>query len=95
MYSRSVSDLNILKQEMSDTKATWKEWLTASHRCRSVMPGKSYAEVLKIDLQSKFMQSYAKNRVATQQGCLEGKLSGWGNVAPLKNQKISSDSPAC
>ena len=37
----------------------------------------------------------AKNRVATQQGHLEGKLSRWGDVAPIKNQRISSDSPVC
>ena len=36
-----------------------------------------------------------KNRVATQEGCLQGKLSGWGDVAPIKSQGISSDSPAC
>ena len=60
VYSQSGSDLNILKQEISATRATWKEWLTTSDRCRPVIPGKSYTEVLKTDLQSQCMQSSAK-----------------------------------
>ena len=27
VYNHSVSDLNILKQEMSATRATWRKWL--------------------------------------------------------------------
>ena len=29
---------------MSATRATWKEWLIASDRCKPVIPGESYAE---------------------------------------------------
>ena len=42
VYSQSIVDLNISKQEMLATRATWKEWLTASHRCKPVIPSKSY-----------------------------------------------------
>ena len=78
-FSQSIIDLNIFKQEMSATRATlktilqrafcifWKEWLTASDRCKPVVPGKSYAEVLKTDSQSQCMHSRAKYGVATQQ----------------------------
>ena len=41
------------------------------------------------------MQSCARNRVATQQRHPQGKLAGWGHIAPTKNSSISSDSPAC
>ena len=50
---------------MSATRATWKEWLTASKRCKPVTPGKSYAEVLNTDSQSQCMHSRAKNGVAS------------------------------
>ena len=76
VYNQSVSDLNILKQEMSATRATWREWLAASDSCKPVIPGKSYAEVLKTDLQLQCMNSCAKNGVATQQGRPLGKLAG-------------------
>ena len=79
---------------MSATRATWKEWLTASDRCKPVIPGKSYAEVLKTGSQSQCMHSRAKNGVATQQGCPLGKFAEWGHVAPTKHLNISSDSPA-
>ena len=49
VYSQSIVDLDVLKQEMSATRATWKEWLTASDRCKPVIPRKSYAEVLRTD----------------------------------------------
>ena len=52
VYNQSSSDLNILKQEISASTATCKEWLTASDRCKPVIPGKSYTEVLKTDLVS-------------------------------------------
>ena len=39
MYNQSISDLNILKQEMLATRATWKEWLAASDSCKPVIPG--------------------------------------------------------
>ena len=41
------------------------------------------------------MQSSAKKQGGHPARRLEGKLSGWGDVAPIKNQRISSDSPAC
>ena len=94
VYNQSVSDLNILKQEMSATRATWREWLAASDSCKPVIPGKSYAEVLKTDLQLQCMNSCAKNGVATQQGRPLGKLAGLGYLAPTKKSGISSDSPA-
>ena len=47
MFRNSVSDLKRLDQEISATKATWKEWPITSHRCKPVVPGKSYAEVMK------------------------------------------------
>ena len=94
VYSQSIVDLSIFKQEMSDTRATWKEWLTASDRCKPVIPGKSYAEVLKTDSQSQCMPSHAKNGVATQQGHPLGKLAGWGHLVPTKDLNISSDTPA-
>ena len=59
-----------------------------------VIPGKSYAEVLKTDSQSQCMHSHVKNGVATQQRHPPGKLAGWGYLAPTKNLNISSDSPA-
>ena len=60
------------------------------------MPGKSCAEVLKTDIYPKCMGNrVAKNRVATQQVHLEGKLLVWGEVAPTENQEISSGNPAC
>ena len=93
VYTRSVSDLNILKQEMSATRATWRKWLAASDSCKPVIPGKSYAEVLKTDSQWKCMHSRAKSGVATQQGRPLGKLAGWGYLAPTKMLSISSDSP--
>ena len=34
-YNQSVSDLNILKQEMSATRATWRKWLAASDKTRN------------------------------------------------------------
>ena len=49
VYNQSVSDLNILKQEISATRATWKNWLAASDSCKPVIPGKSYPNVLKTD----------------------------------------------
>ena len=67
----------------------------ASDRCRPVIPGKPYAEVLKTDIYPTCKGNSAKNGVATQQVCLEGKHSGWGDVAPTENQEISSDNPAC
>ena len=36
---------------MSATRATWMEWLAASDSCKPVIPGKSYAEILKTDSQ--------------------------------------------
>ena len=51
VYNQSVSDVNILKQEISATRATWRKWLAASDSCKPVIPGKSYAEVLKADSQ--------------------------------------------
>ena len=86
MYNQSSSDLNILKQEISATRATWKEWLTASDRCKPVIPGKSYAEVLKTDSQSQYIHRRARNGVATQQRRPQCKLAGWGHVAPIKIQ---------
>ena len=94
VYNQSISDLNILKQEMLATRATWKESLAASDSCKPVIPGKSYAEVLKTDSQFQCMYSHAKNGVATQQGRSLGKLAGWGYLAPTKKSNISSDSPA-
>ena len=94
VYNQSVSDLNILKQEMSATRVTWKEWLAASDSCKPLIHGKSYAEVLKTDSQFQCMYSHAKNGVATQQGRPMGKLAGWGYLAPTKNLSIISDSPA-
>ena len=79
---------------MSATTATWRKWLAASDSCKPVIPGKSYAEVLKTDSQYKCMHSRAKNGVATQQGRPLGKLAGWEYLAPTKNKSISSDSPA-
>ena len=93
VYNQSVSDLNILKQEMSATRATWRKWLAASDSCKPVIPGKSYAEVLKTDSQLKCMHSHAKNGVATQQGRPLDKLTGWGYLAPTKKLSISLDSP--
>ena len=93
VYNQSVSDLNILKQEMSATRATWRKWLAASDSCKPVIPGKSYAEVLKTDSQLKGMQNHAENGVATWQGRPLGKLAGWGYLAPTKKLTISSDSP--
>ena len=85
MYSNSVSDLNALKQEISATKATWKEWLTASDRCRPVIPGKSHAfEVLKTDIYSKCMENISKNKVATQQVRLEASILGGVTLHPHK-----------
>ena len=94
MYNQSISDLNILKQEMLATRAIWKEWLALSDSCKPVIPGKSYAEVLKTDSQFQCMHSHAKNGVATQQGRSLGKLAGWGYLAPTKKSNISSDRPA-
>ena len=80
---------------MSATRATWKEWLTASDRCKPVIPGKSYAEVLKTDLQSQRMQSREKMGWPPSKGAFRASLRGGGHVANMKNQGISSDSPAC
>ena len=93
VYNQSVSDLNILKQEMSATRATWREWLAASDSCKPVIPGRSYVEVLKTDSQFQCMYSRAKNGVATQQGRPVSKLAGWGYLAPTKKLNISSDIP--
>ena len=40
------------------------------------------------------MKNDAKNKVATQKVRLEGKLSGWDGLAPIKIERISSDNPA-
>ena len=94
VYNQSVYDLNILKQEMSATRATCRAWLAASDNCKPVIPGKSYAEVLKTDSQFQCMHSHAKNGVTTQQGRPLGNLSEWGYLAPTKKLSISLDSPA-
>ena len=78
---------------MSATTATWRKWLAASDSCKPVIPGKSYAEVLKTDSQCKCMHSHAKNGVATHQGRPLSKLAGWGYLAPTKKLSINSDSP--
>ena len=82
MHNQSSSDLNILKQEMSATRATWKEWLTASDRCKPVIPGKSYAEVLKTDLQSQRMQSREKMGWPPSKGAFRASLRGGGMLHP-------------
>ena len=79
---------------MLATRATWREWLAVSDTCKPVIPGKSYAKVLKTESQFQFMHSRAKNGVATQQGHPLGMLAGWGYLAPTKKLSISSDSPA-
>ena len=86
--------MNILKQEISATRATWRKWLAASNSCKPVIPGKSYAEVLKADSLLQCTRSHGKNGVATQQGRPSGKLAGWEYHAPTKKASVSSDSPA-
>ena len=93
VYNQSVSDFNILKQ-ISVTRATWRKCLAASDSCKPVIPGKSYAEVLKTDSQLQCMHSHAKNGVDPQQGRPLGKLAGWEYHAPTKKLSISLDSPA-
>ena len=95
VYNQSSFDLNILKQEILATRTTFEEWPIASDRYGPMIPGKSYAEVLKTDLQSQCKKSVAKNRVTMQQGRIQGKLAGWGHIIPIKSQRFSSDSPAC
>ena len=92
--NQSISDLNILKQEMLATRATWKGWLAASDSCKPVIPGKSYAEVLKTDSQLQCMHSCAKNGVASWwvQGTPISQGRSFGK--PTKKSNISSDSPA-
>ena len=94
VYNQSISDLNILKLEMLATRATWKGWLAVSDSCKPVIPGKSYAEVLKTDSELQYMHSCAKNGMAIQEGRSLGELAGWGYLAPTKKSNISSDSPA-
>ena len=78
---------------MLATRAAWKEWLTASDTCKPLIPGKSYADVLKTDSQSQCMHSCAKNGVATQQRHPVGKLAVRGHIAPIKNPLLSVAEP--
>ena len=83
-----------MKQEISATRATWRKWLAASDSCKPVIPGKSYAEVLKADSQLQCTRSHAKSGVAIQQGRPLGKLAGWEYQVPTKKASVSLDSPA-
>ena len=86
VYNQSISDLNILKQEMLATSATWKGWLAASDSCKPVIPGKSYAEVLKTDSQLQCMHSFAKKWGGHPARALIGQTCWMG--VPCTHQEV-------
>ena len=86
VYNQSISDLNILKQEMLATRATWKGWVAASDSCKPVIPGKSYAEVLKTDSQLQCMHSRAKMGWPPSKGAHWAHLLDGGTLHPPRSQ---------